>query len=117
MSLHQLDIADPLLHFLQQAFNYTSLQYHTPPTPLTGGFSSFLFKFQLDTAGHLSKPLVIRMYPTISFPPGQAFREGEIQNLLLSEGYPTAPVLSICEDATVLGYEFITRARTPAKRK
>jgi aminoglycoside phosphotransferase (APT) family kinase protein len=55
------------------------------------------------------------VYPTISFPPGQAFREGEIQNLLASEGYPTAPVHSICEDASVLGHEFIIMQFIPGE--
>jgi aminoglycoside phosphotransferase (APT) family kinase protein len=115
MSINQLDIADPLLQYIHQAFDDTSLQYHTPPTPLTGGFSSSLFKFQLNATGLLAQPLVIRVYPSISFPPGQAFREGEIQNLLLSEGYPTAPTLSICEDVTVLGHEFIIMQFMPGE--
>jgi aminoglycoside phosphotransferase (APT) family kinase protein len=115
MPFSQPDIAQPLLQYLQQAFENTSLQYHTPPTPLTGGYSSQLFTFQLETTGALAKPLVLRVFPANSFPQGQAFIEGEIQNILHAQGYPTAPVHSICEDPEILGDEFIIMQFMPGK--
>lgn len=63
----------------------------------------------------MGKPLVLRVYPANSFPKGQAFIEGEIQNLLRAEGYPTAPVHSICEDTEILGNEFIIMQFIPGK--
>jgi aminoglycoside phosphotransferase (APT) family kinase protein len=111
----QHDISAPLLRYLQKAFDVSSLRYKVPPTPLSGGYSSQLFKFQLDTLGALAVPLVIRLYTSSVFPPGQAFIEGEIQNLVFSEGYPVPPVHSICEDATILGHEFIIMRFMPGE--
>lgn len=115
MGFSQHDIATPLLRYLQNAFDISSVRYKVPPTPLSGGYSSQLFKFQLDTSGALAVPLVIRLYTSNVFPPGQAFIEGEIQNLVFSEGYPAPPVHSICEDATVLGHEFIIMRFMPGE--
>lgn len=116
MAHDQPEIGAPLLQFLQNAFEDTSLRYSNPPTPLTGGYSSYLYKFQVNSTGPLANPLVIRLCPSVTFPPGQAFIEGVIQNLLAAEGYPTAPVYSICEDATILGHEFLIMQFMPGER-
>jgi aminoglycoside phosphotransferase (APT) family kinase protein len=116
MAHEQPNIGAPLLQFLQTAFEDYSLRYTSPPTPLIGGYSSYLYKFQVNSTGPLANPLVIRLCPSGTFPPGQAFIEGEIQNLLAAEGYPTAPVYSICEDPTTLGHEFLIMRFMPGER-
>ena len=115
MALTKHEVTTPLLRYLQLAFEDASLRYSAPPTPLTGGISSQLFKFQLDTSGVLGQPLVLRLYTSRLFPPGQAFVEGEIQNLVAAAGYPTAPVYSICEDTSCFGHEFIIMRYMPGE--
>ncbi len=111
----QPTIAAPLLQFLQNTFEDLSIRYTIPPTPLIGGYSSYLYKFQLNSSGPLGEPHVIRLFPVTTFPPGQAFIEGEIQNLLAAEGYPTARVYTICEDTAILGHEFIIMQCMPGE--
>jgi len=108
-------LADGLLMYLRNELRNQSIQYSSPPTPLTGGYVTNLYKFQLkDVSEELSKPLVLRLYPK-SHPAGQAFVEGNAQNVLFNASYPAPRVFFICSDTTVLGEEFIIMEFMPGE--
>lgn len=106
-------LANDLLTYLRTELRNPSVHYQSPPTPLTGGHVTNLYKFQLkDAAKELSKPLVLRLYPT-TFPIGQAYLEGIAQNAISHAGYPAPPVYVICTNPRILGGEFIIMACMP----
>jgi len=105
--LNEKRVTDGLITYLRKELRDQSMQYRSPPTSLTGGFATHLFKFQLkDMSEEFSKPLVLRLYPK-SYPAGQANLEGLIHNALSKAGYPAPPVYFICSDTTILGGEFL----------
>jgi hypothetical protein len=107
--MSKTDIATPLLQYLRDEHDTQSLQYRSPPTPLTGGYESHLYVFQLDhVSEELSKPLVLRLFH-------QAYLEGTAHNILVEAGYPVPPVSAICSDPSILGDEFIIMAFMPGK--
>jgi aminoglycoside phosphotransferase (APT) family kinase protein len=113
--LNVKNLADCLINYLRKELCNQSVQYGSPPTPLTGGFTTSLFKFQLkDVSEELSKPLVLRLYPK-TYPAGQANLEGLAQNALSDVGYPAPNVYFICSDTTILGGEFIIMKFIPGE--
>lgn len=104
------DIQLPLLEYLREELDASTLQYHSPPTPLVGGYGTHLFTFQLTHAPKaLSHRLVLRLFHK-SYPKGQAYLEGTAHRVLVDAGYPVPPVYVIGEDPTILGDEFIVMA-------
>jgi len=113
--MSKMDIATPLLQYLRDEHDNQSLQYRSPPMPLTGGYGTHLYVFQLEhVSEELSKPLVLRLFHQ-AYPHGQAYLEGTAHNILVEAGYPAPPVSAICSDPSILGDEFIIMAFMPGK--
>lgn len=109
------DLADKLLTYLRNELNDQSVQYHFFPTPLIGGYGSYMYKFRLnEDSDELSTPLVLRLYLKY-YPAGQAQLEGLAQNALSEAGYPAPPVYFINSDPTILGGEFIIMKFMPGQ--
>jgi aminoglycoside phosphotransferase (APT) family kinase protein len=112
---HVKSLADDLLNYLRKELRNQAMKYSSPPTSLTSGFTTHMYKFQLnEVPDEVSKPLVLRLYPK-TFPPGQANLEGLAQNALSDAGYPAPRVFFICSDTTILGGEFIIMKFMPGE--
>ena len=108
-------LADRLLTYLRNELNNQSVQYRSFPTPLTGGYGSYMYKFQLnEVSDELSSPLVLRLFLKY-YPAGQAQLEGLAQNAIADAGYPAPPVYFINSDPTILGGEFIIMKFMPGQ--
>jgi aminoglycoside phosphotransferase (APT) family kinase protein len=82
-------VVDSLIAAIRAEAEEPSLEWATPPTPLTGGFWAQLWRVELTSndAG-LRSPLVARVMPD----PEVAERETAIQAHLADSGYPTPVV-------------------------
>jgi aminoglycoside phosphotransferase (APT) family kinase protein len=83
------------------------VDYLKPLTRLTGGYETFICRFQLSGVDdRLSKPLIIRVYAENS-DYYQPLKESMVQNAMADQGYPVPAVYSTCTDKTILGGAFI----------
>jgi aminoglycoside phosphotransferase (APT) family kinase protein len=100
-------IHENLLKYLSNELNDSSITYKIPPTQITGGQVTDMYKFQVGhVPDHLKIPLVLRIFPK-SIRKGHATKEGIVQNALKKVGYPVPSVFFICEDDSILDSEFI----------
>jgi aminoglycoside phosphotransferase (APT) family kinase protein len=103
-------LTERLLAYLRNELLDPLVDYRSPLTPLKGGYTTALYRFQLQNVSEeLSKPLVLRLYPPLVHA-GRADFEGVVQNALATTGYPVPRVFFISMDRTILGGEFIIMA-------
>ncbi|MFN2201202.1 MAG: phosphotransferase family protein [Caldilineaceae bacterium] len=107
------DIADRLIAYLQAEAGYSGSGYIVPPTTLTGGFETRLYRFQLAGAGQeLSIPLVLRIFPPAQ-PAQRAVWECSVQNCIAEQGYPAPRVLFTGTDPAIFGGSFLVMQYAP----
>lgn len=95
-----------LLNYLRQKFANPTLIYVRPPQPLSGGFETKIFSFQLQGDDFpLTDPMALRLYSENHFS-GIAAWESGIQKAVNKAGYPAAEVYLSCQDKSILGGEF-----------
>ncbi|MHA2427789.1 MAG: phosphotransferase [Candidatus Hermodarchaeia archaeon] len=103
-------IGTRLLTYLRNKFDDPSIQYSLPPTPLTGGYMTKTYRFELQGAPErIPQGLVLRLFPPFS-PTGQAYLEGTVQTVLYNASFPAPRVVAICTDPAILGGEFLVMA-------
>jgi aminoglycoside phosphotransferase (APT) family kinase protein len=96
-----------LIDYLRKELGSKSVNYLKPLTRLTGGYETFICRFQLSGVDdRLSKPLIIRVYAENS-DYYQPLKESMVQNAMADQGYPVPAVYSTCTDKTILGGAFI----------
>jgi len=95
-----------LIDYLRKELGSKSVDYLKPLTRLTGGYETFICRFQLSGEDdRLSKPLIIRVYAENSHP-YQPLKESTVQNALADLGYPVPSVHGTCTDKAILGNAF-----------
>jgi aminoglycoside phosphotransferase (APT) family kinase protein len=100
-----------LLDYLRGDLGEPSLKYAEPPTAISGGFDTQVFRFQVQsTHDEWSRPLVLRLLGS-QHDPRRALREGIIQNTVATLGYPAPRVLVASADTVALGAAFLVMER------
>ena len=95
-----------LIDFIRNELDDTKIKYKREPTKLAGGLHTGKYVFELENAPvHLSKPLVIRIFPE-SLRSGYAEGEAKIHNAVHNIGYPAPQVYYHSNDKSLLGSEF-----------
>jgi hypothetical protein len=100
------DMSVKLIDYLRKDLGSKSVNYLESLTRLTGGYETFICRFQLSGVDErLSKPLIIRVYAENSHP-YQPLKERMVQNTLADLEYPVPAVHGTCTDKTILGNAF-----------
>jgi len=108
-------VQEKLLNYFSNELNDPFITYNLPPTKITGGQVTKMYKFHLNhVPDHLNIPLVLRIFPK-SIPKGIAKKEGTVQNALKEAGYPVPRVFNICEETSIFGTGFIIMEFMPGK--
>lgn len=100
-------VAQPLLDYLRDELDNHTLQYHSSPTLLQGGYANQLFLFQLTGSSDISSHKLVLRLLSPRAQVGQASIEGTVQQVLHHRQFPTPSVFAICDDPTILGGAFI----------
>ena len=101
------EMSAKLIDYLRKELGSKSVNYLERLTRLTGGYETFICRFQLNgVVERLSNPLIIRVYAK-SIHPLQPLKENLGQNTLTDLGYPVPAVHCTCTDKTILGRPFI----------
>jgi len=102
-----IDIKEKLLSYLRSETQNPRIAFAEPPTPITGGFDTAIYKFQLkEPPPNLSKPLALRIF-TRDTNLDRAPFESIIQNSLVKIGYPVPKVHSTSIKGDVFGGSFM----------
>jgi aminoglycoside phosphotransferase (APT) family kinase protein len=108
-------ISDDLVTYLRTELRNRSIGYETPPSPMSGGYETRMYRFSLSgVEGELSRPLALRLYPPHDGP-NRVVWESTVQNALADQGYPAARVYLKCTDASILGGVFFIMALLPGE--
>ena len=104
-----------LLDYLRKDTGAPGLGLAEPPAPVSGGFDTRIYAFQLVGAPPaLSGPLILRVLAAQT-DPRRALREQAIQNALAAQGYPAPRAPLACADPTALGGGFLVMERRPGR--
>ena len=113
MGRTQERISDALVEYLRAELNDPEIGYASPLTPMTGGYETSTYRFELSGAqGELAKPLVLRLYPP-NYGADSAVWESTVQSVLSGEGFPAARPYVVCTDPSILGGVFFVMALMP----
>ena len=100
-------LSSELINYVRKELDSKSVDYLEPLTRLTGGYETFICRFQLSGVDErLSKPLIIRVYAE-NTDYYQPLKESMVQNAMADLGYPVPAVYSTCTDKTILGGAFV----------
>ena len=104
-------IAEGLLGYLRTALERPTLAYLQPPTPVSGGYDTRIFAFQLKgSPPDFSGRLIARVF-RVDGGERRAARECALQNAVAASGYPAPRALLCCTDASVIGSAFMIMPR------
>ena len=96
-----------LIDYLCKELDSESVTYLEPLTRLTGGYETFICRFQLSGVDErLSRPLILRVFAEHSSQ-GQPVMENTVHNVMADLGFPVPVVHSTCMDKAVLGNAFL----------
>lgn len=113
--MEDTDVAAGLLEDLRSLLERPALAFLESPAPLTGGFDTQIFAFQLKGAPPgFSGRLVLRL-----FREGDAHRarfEGTAQTAIADLGYPAPRPLHVSESGGALGQAYIIMPRAEGKQ-
>jgi aminoglycoside phosphotransferase (APT) family kinase protein len=108
------DTIENLLSYLRSELEDQQLTYRSLPTPVTGGFDTRIFSFQLKgTTSELSRPLILRLFKKSS--QNRAIFESAVQNAVADSGYPAPRVFFTCTDESVLLGSFMIMEFMPGQ--
>ena len=108
------DIKNNLLSYLRSELVNQQISYLSSPTPVTGGFDTSIFRFQLKGApNELSRPLILRLFKKSS--QNRAIFESAVQSAVADAGYPAPRVFFTCTDESVLGGSFMIMELMPGQ--
>jgi aminoglycoside phosphotransferase (APT) family kinase protein len=104
-----------LLEYLTAALDAPRLGLAEPPAPVSGGFDTQIYTFQLVGAPPaLSGRLILRVLGAHN-DPRRALRERAIQNALADQGYPAPRAPLASADPGILGAGFLIMERLPGR--
>jgi aminoglycoside phosphotransferase (APT) family kinase protein len=104
-----------LLEYLSAALDAPRLGLAEPPAPVSGGFDTQIYTFQLVGAPPaLSGPLILRVLGAHN-DPRRALRERAIQNALADQGYPAPRAPLASADPGIVGGAFLIMERLPGR--
>ena len=107
-------ISQRLLSYVRSELDTHHLTYLFPLTPVTGGYNTRVFSFQLKGASlALSRTLILRLFRDTN--PRRAIFESAVQNAIASTGFPVPCVFFTCTDALVLGGNFMIMELLPGQ--
>jgi len=108
------DINNNLLAYLRSELDNQQVTYVSLPTPVTGGFDTRIFSFQLKgIPSKLSCRLILRLFRKSS--QNRAIFESAVQNAVADSGYPAPRVFFTCTDESVLGGSFLIMELMPGQ--
>jgi len=108
-------ISDDLITYLRAELGNRSIGYETPPTAMSGGYETHMYRFRLSgVEGELSRPLALRLFPAHAGL-DRATWESTVQNTLADQGYPAARAYLTCTDPSILGGVFFIMALLPGE--
>jgi aminoglycoside phosphotransferase (APT) family kinase protein len=108
------DINNNLLSYLHSELDNQQVTYISLPTPVTGGFDTRIFRFQLKGAPNkLSRPLILRLFKKSS--QHRATFESAVQNAVADSGYLAPRAFFTCTDESVLGGSFMIMELMPGQ--
>ena len=104
-------IAEGLLGYLRTALESPALAYLQPPRPVSGGYDTRIFAFQLKgSPPDFSGRLIARVF-RVDGGERRAARECALQNAVAASGYPAPRALLCCTDAALIGGAFMIMPR------
>lgn len=102
-----------LLSYLRELLARPALAFADPPTRLTGGFDTTIYRFALAGAPpEYSGPLVVRLFTRSGH---RVAREAAVQRAVAEAGFPAPRLVAECRDAGPLGAPFTIMALVPGK--
>ena len=111
-------VSESLLEYLQLRFGIGDLKYREAPSPINEGWETFIYRFQLrgghGLPGDLNRPLILRVYSSISGLP-RLQHEAEVQRHLYGRGYPVARPLLVEESDSLFGGPFMIMELLPGR--
>jgi aminoglycoside phosphotransferase (APT) family kinase protein len=108
------DINEKLLAYLRSELDNQELTYVSMPSPVTGGFDTRIFSFQLKGAPYeVSRPLILRLFRKSS--QNRATFESAVQNAVADSGYPAPRVFFTDTDESILGGSFMIMELIPGQ--
>src|SRR5438876_9398368 len=111
-------VSEGLLEYLQLRFGIGDLKYREAPSPINEGWETFIYRFQLrgghGLPGDLNRPLILRVYSSISGLP-RLQHEAEVQCHLYGRGYPVARPLLVEESDSLFGGPFMIMELLPGR--
>ncbi len=111
-------VSESLRDFLRFRLGVADLDYREAPSPLTEGYSTYIYRFQLVASGGLpeefERPLILRAYSSICGLP-QLEHEAAVQRYLHAHGYPVALPLMVEESDGLLGGPFMIMELLPGR--
>jgi len=109
------EIADRLLAHLRTSHAAPALAYAEPPSRLTGGFETSIFRFRLDDPpAALAGPLIVRILRPYRDPIQIRF-EAALQNVLVALDYAAPRALLVGGDPSILGGAFMVMQRVEGR--
>ena len=86
------------------------------PTPVTGGYDTYIFRFRLrgPVEGLGAGPLILRLYPSVERGPS-ALREAEILRHLATVDYPAPRPLEASASAEEFGAPYVVMEEVPGR--
>lgn len=107
------EFADRLLAHLRRMGGMHSVEFAQPPSPITGGFETLIFAFELARApAPFDRPLILRQFREADAGPRVRF-EAAVHGALAQQGYPVPGVLDWSGDSHVIGGPFLILERAP----
>jgi len=108
------DLNVNLLSYLRSELDSQDINLMAPATPVTGGFDTRIFRFQLkDAPTEVSRPLIARLFGTSS--QNRAVFESAVQTAVADAGYPAPRVFFTCTDESMLGGSFMIMECMPGQ--
>ncbi len=111
-------VSESLRDYLRFRLGVADLDFREAPTPITEGYSTYIFRFRLGASDELAeesqRPLILRAYSSISGLP-QLQHEAAVQRHMHARGYPVAEPLLVEESDSLLGGPFMIMEQLPGR--
>lgn len=111
-------VSESLRDYLRFRLGVADLDFREAPTPITEGYSTYIYRFRLgandELADGFQRPLILRAYSSISGLP-QLQHEAAVQRHMHGRGYPVAEPLLVEESDSLLGGPFMIMEQLPGR--
>ena len=107
------EVGARLLAHLRRMDGMHSVDFAQPPSPITGGYETLIFAFQLARApAPFDAPLILRLFREADAAPRARF-EAAVHGAIAQQGYPAPAVRYWSDDVSILGGPFLILERAP----